>query len=167
MSLKQKIQEDFKGAFKGQKQQEASTLKLLLSVLQLKEKEKKYQLINKEKMTSEQVEAKGDLFDDKDVLAIISGEMKKLRDALAEAKTASRDDLVKKAELEISILSKYLPQQLSAEEIKKIVQAAILATGAKDQKEMGKVLKEVLPKIQGAADSALVSSIVKEMLLEK
>lgn len=164
MSLKQKIQTDFKEAFKGQKHQEASTLKLLLSVLQLKEKEKKFQLLTKEKLTPEQVEAKGELFEDKDIVSIIAGEVKKLKDALAEAQKVSRADLSDKAQIEIEILSKYLPQQLNSEDLKKIIQEAITQTGAKDQKDMGKVLKEVLPKVQGSADNSLVSSIVKEML---
>lgn len=75
-----------------------------------------------------------------------------------------RDDLVKKGTAEIEILQKYLPEQLSEEEVKKLVQEAITKIGAREMKDFGKVMQELMPEVKGKADGALVSKIVKDLM---
>ena len=103
---------------------------------------------------------------DEDVLGVISKEAKQRRDAIEEFKKGGRDDLVAAAEAEIAILMEYLPKQLSKDEIKSLVQEAIAASGATSPKDMGKVMKELMPKVKGRADGKLVNEVVKEALAQ-
>ena len=103
---------------------------------------------------------------DEDVLGVISKEAKQRRDAIEEFKKGGRDDLVAAAEAEIAILMEYLPKQLSKDEIKGLVQEAIAASGATSPKDMGKVMKELMPKVKGRADGKLVNEVVKEALAQ-
>lgn len=151
MSLKQQIQEDFKQAFKGKKEQEASTLKLLLANIFAKEKDNKF------KTGKEELE-------DSEVLVVVSKESKKLKDTLDEAKVAGREEIANKAQQEIEILERYLPEQMSEDKITEIVVETIKEVGAETIKDMGKVLKTLIPKLNGAADNSVVSKIVKEKL---
>lgn len=162
MSLKQKIQEDFKIVFKAQKQQETSTLKMLLAAVLLKEKERQFKLASQEKLSEAQIKAKGELLSDEEILAIVQSEIKKLKDALADAQKSQRQDLIAKAQEEISILIKYLPPQLSDEDLRALIIEAIKVVGAKDQKQMGQVIKEVMLKVKGRAENSKVSEIIKE-----
>jgi uncharacterized protein YqeY len=75
--------------------------------------------------------------------------------------------LAEKEKKEIEVLKKYLPEQLSGEEIKKIAEEAIKKTEAKEMKDMGKVMAELMPQVKGRADGATVSKIVKELLSPK
>lgn len=164
MSLKQKIHEDFKVAFKAQKQQETSTIKMLMAAILLKEKDKQFKLATQEKLSEEQIKAKGELLSDEDVLSIVQGEIKKLKDALADAQKSNRADLMAKAKEEVEVLAKYLPPQLSDEDLRALIVSAIKATGAKDQKQMGLVIKEVMPKVKGQAENSKISEFIKEEL---
>jgi uncharacterized protein YqeY len=164
MSLKQKIHEDFKVAFKAQKQQETSTIKMLMAAILLKEKDKQFKLATQEKLSEEQIKAKGDLLGDEEILSIVQGEIKKLKDALSDAQKSNRADLGAKAREEIDILAKYLPPQLSDEDLRAIVIEAIKVTGAKDQKQMGQVIKEVMVKAKGQAENSKISEFIKEEL---
>ena len=102
--------------------------------------------------------------DDEGVIAIISKEVKMRKDSLEEFKKGDRQDLVAQTEAEIAVLMPYLPQQLSEEEIRTFVQEAVEKSGASSQKDMGKVMGLLMPKVKGRADGKLVNSIVREML---
>lgn len=154
--LKEKINEDFKTAFKEKKESEISVLKMLKAALSNKEKDKEYQA---KKGGQTMVELA-----DEDVIEVVCAETKKLRDSLALFEKGGRDDLADNAKKEIEILSRYLPEQLDEEEIKKLVDEAVAATGAQTIKDMGKVMGILMPKVKGKADSGLVGKLVKEHL---
>ncbi len=97
-------------------------------------------------------------------LTILSREMKQRRDSLAEFEKAGREDLSEKVKIEIAIVEKYLPAQLSDEEIRQIVAQAIADTNATSPSEFGKVMGAVMPKVKGKADGNQVNAIVKELL---
>ena len=101
---------------------------------------------------------------DDEIVVIISKEVKKRRDSIADYETAGRDDIVSDLNKEIEILSKYLPKQLTEEEIVKLVDEAIAESGATNARDMGKVMQILRPKIAGKADGKIVSEIVKEKL---
>jgi uncharacterized protein YqeY len=102
--------------------------------------------------------------DDLTVVALIQKEIKNRREAIEEAKKASRDDLIADNEAEIKVLEVFLPQAMPAEELRALVQAAIAETGASAPSDMGKVMKIVIPKVAGRAPNDMVSSTVKELL---
>ena len=165
MTLKQKIQQDTKLALKEKREIEVSTLRMLLSAAVNKEKEKRYK-ISKEKpdLSGEELEKESQLVDD-EVIEVVSSEVKKRKEAILEFEKGKRQDLVEKERRELEILQKYLPEQLSEEEIRELAKEAIDKIGAKELKEMGKVMAELMPKIKGKADGGLVSKIVKELLI--
>jgi len=165
MTLKQKIQQDTKLALKEKRERELSTLRMLLSAVINKEKEKRYK-ISKEKpdLSGEELEKESQLVDD-EVIEVVSSEVKKRKEAILEFEKGKRQDLVEKERRELEILQKYLPEQLSEEEIRELAKEAIDKIGAKELKEMGKVMAELMPKIKGKADGGLVSKIVKELLI--
>ena len=108
--------------------------------------------------------------DDKKVLtqsemeAIVAKQIKSRKESLDDYKKANRDDIVSKIEKEIEILTDYLPEQLTLDEIKKLVSEAIEKTGAASPRDMGKVMQEIRSKIAGKADGKVVSDMVKQML---
>ena len=101
---------------------------------------------------------------DDEIIETISSEIKKRKEAAFEYEKGNRSELADKEKKEAEILKKYLPEQLSEEEIRKLVQDAIQKTGAKEQKDMGKVMGVLMPQVKGKADGGLVSKIVKELL---
>jgi len=101
---------------------------------------------------------------DDEITVIISKEVKKRKDSIADYETAGRDDIVSDLNKEIEILSKYLPEQLTEEEIVKLVDEAIVESGAASARDMGKVMQILRPKTAGKADGKVVSQIVKEKL---
>jgi uncharacterized protein len=98
------------------------------------------------------------------VVALIQKEIKNRREAIEEAKKASRPDLISENEAEIKVLEVFLPKAMSAEELRALVQAAIAETGASLPSDMGKVMKIVMPKVAGRAPNDMISSTVKELL---
>ena len=101
---------------------------------------------------------------EEDVMASIQKEAKQRRDSIEEFKKAGRQELADKEQKELELLQKYLPEQLSEEEIKKLVDEAISATDAKSLGDMGKLMGALMPKIKGRADGNLVNKIVREKL---
>lgn len=101
---------------------------------------------------------------DEEILAVLMKEVKQREDSITEFKAAGREELVSKNEEEIAILKKYLPEQLSDDELKKLVQETIAAVGATSPKDMGKVMGAVIGKTKGRADGKKINSIVKELL---
>ena len=98
------------------------------------------------------------------VTALIQKEVKTRREALEEAKKASREDLVAANEDEIKVLEEFLPKAMPADELRALVQAAIAETGATTPSDMGKVMKVVMPKVAGRAPNDMISAAVKELL---
>jgi uncharacterized protein len=102
--------------------------------------------------------------DEAAVLAILQKEIKLRKEAIEEAKKANRADLADASQAEIDVLTVFLPQGLSADELKALVQAAIAETGAAAPSDMGKVMKALLPKVAGRAPGDQVSAVVRELL---
>jgi uncharacterized protein YqeY len=102
--------------------------------------------------------------DDNEVLDILSREIKQRKDSLQEFKKAGRDDLVADLVVEIEIISQYLPEQLTEEEIQEIVTQTIHELGASSKADMGKVMSALLPKTKGRADGKLVNQFVQQLL---
>ena len=102
--------------------------------------------------------------DEAAVLAILQKEIKTRREALEEARQANRPDLVAAAEAEIAVVNAFLPQALSADELKALVEAAIAEAGAASPSDMGKVMKLLVPRIQGRAPGDQVSQLVRQLL---
>ncbi|HOX30011.1 MAG TPA: GatB/YqeY domain-containing protein [Candidatus Paceibacterota bacterium] len=157
-ALKEKIQQDLKAAMIGKQDTVVSVLRLLTAAILNKEKDKQY------KLSKETGEAKKPELGDEEILDVIAGELKKMRDALALFEKGGRKDLAAQFEAEMAILKNYLPDQLSEEAVKSLVAEAVEKTGAQSIKDMGKVMAELMPKVRGKADSGLVSSLVKEIL---
>jgi hypothetical protein len=107
---------------------------------------------------------KGSALDEPAVLAILQKEIKSRRESISDAQQAGRPDIVADAELEIGILEEYLPQPLSAGDLEAMARAAIEEAGATSPREMGQVMKILMPRIQGRADGAQASQIVRELL---
>ena len=101
---------------------------------------------------------------DDEICGIVAKEVKKRKESVTEYENAGRQDIADNLKREIEILSKYLPEQLSGEEIAKMVDEAIAESGATSPRDMGKVMGILRPKTQGKADGKVVSDIVKEKL---
>lgn len=147
--LLDQIQTDLKNAQLSREEVRVSTLRLLLSEIKNGEI------------------AKGGLLSDDDVITIIQREVKKRKEAATGFRSGEREDSALKEELEAKVLESYLPEQISTEELTKLVEDTINELGAKSMVDMGKVIGAVMGKIKGRADGGTVSSIVKEKLLSK
>ena len=165
--FKHKISQNLKIALKEKREIEVSVLRMLLAAILNKEKEKRYRL-NKEKpdLDKEELEKEGQLTEE-ETISIVSIEAKKRKESIIAFERGERKDLAEKEKKELDILKKYLPEQLSEQELTKIIQGVIKETGAKEIKDMGKVMKEVMPKVKGRAEGGLASKIVKELLSPK
>lgn len=146
MELKEKLEKSLLEAMRSNDTDRKNVIRLVLTGVKLAEVEK------------------GGKLDDPGIIAIIQKEVKQHQETIEGAKKANRTDLIETAQKEISILEEFLPKQMSAEEVTVIVKEAIQTSGATDIKEMGKVMKEVLPKLAGKASNDLVSRIVREQL---
>ena len=112
---------------------------------------------------NKEIEKRSELGDE-EIVAVIASEIKKRRDAVAQYEKGGRPELAEQEKQEMDILMGYMPEQMPEEQIREEVKRAIAETGAKDIKEMGKVLQVLMPKVKGKADGQLVSQIVKEEL---
>jgi len=102
--------------------------------------------------------------DDSEVIAVIKKQIKQRQDSIDQFTKGNRADMAEKEAKELEILKAYLPPELPADEIKKIIEEVILEVGAQGIKDIGRVMKEVTAKIAGQADGKLVSDLVKERL---
>ena len=145
MSLKEKLANDMKEAMKAREagKERLSVIRLVRGAIRQIEIDQRVEL------------------DDEGVLAVISKEVKQRRDSIEEFKKGGREDLVAQNEADIAILMEYLPAQLTEAEVKALVDETVAAVGAKDPKDMGKVMKELMPKVKGKADGKLVNQLVK------
>lgn len=162
MGLKQKIKEDLNIAFKGKREIEKSTLRMLSASIINNEKEKRGELV-KSGLASEELENKSQL-EEEEIVKVVFSEIKKRKEAIHEYEKAGKQDLAEKEKKEAEILQRYLPEQLSEEEIEKLAKEVIDKIGATDIREMGKVMKELIPKIGNEAEGKVVSRIVREIL---
>ena len=110
-----------------------------------------------------EIDGKKTLTDD-EVLGVIGKEVKMRRDSIEEFERGGRADLVEKTQAEIAVLMPYLPEQLNADEIKKIVEEVISSVGASSSKDMGKVMGALMPRVKGRADGKLVNETVRALL---
>ena len=146
MSLKETLFQDLKTAMKDKDTVRKNTIQLVRAgVLQI-EKDNHVEL------------------DDDGVLDVIAKELKKRRDSLPEFEKSGRTDLIDNLNKEIEVLLGYLPEQLTEDEIQKIVEETIAETGAATMKDMGKVMCAVSSKVKGRADNRVVSGYVKKLL---
>lgn len=114
-------------------------------------------------VVNEQIEVGHDLSSDEEI-AVLSRELKQRKDSLEEFKNAGRDEAVQNLKNEIKVVESYLPEQLSEDEVKTIVQETIDQVGATSKADFGKVMGAVMPKLKGKADGKLVNTTVKELL---
>ncbi|OGZ17680.1 MAG: hypothetical protein A2Z78_00365 [Candidatus Nealsonbacteria bacterium RBG_13_36_15] len=164
MNLKEKIASDLKEAQKEKKELEISVLRQLLAAILNKEKEKRAKLAKEKELTEkEELEKESQLIDE-EIIGVVFSESKKRKEAISEFEKGKRLDLVEKEKGEAEILKKYLPEQISEEEIKKFAKEAVEKVGASSLKDMGRVMAELMPKVKGRAEGALVTKIVKELL---
>ena len=146
MALKDQLDADLKAAMKDKDQLKLSTVRMLKSAIKYREIELMKPL------------------DDAGVHGVIGSEVKRRRDAAEQYRQGGREDLAAKEEGEIAILQGWLPKQLSPDELGAIVDAAFVRVGAQGPKDMGKVMKELLPEVQGKAEGKVVSELVKQKL---
>jgi uncharacterized protein len=146
MALKEKLDADLKSAMKDKDALKLSVVRMLKSAIKYREIEIMKTL------------------DDAGVQAVIASEIKRRRDSVDQYRQGGREDLATKEESEIAILQAYLPAQLSPEELGQVVDAVIQRVGAQGPKDMGKVMKELLPEVQGKAEGKAVSELVKQKL---
>ncbi len=180
--LKERIQNDLKGAVKNREELKSSVLRLLLAAIFNKEKEKRYKLSKRKPELEEKDLEKESQLTGEEVIDVIYSEIKKRKESIELFEKGKRDDLVEKERKEKEILEKYLPThfvgtRLTEEEIKKIAGEAIKKVGAKEIKDYnppttpqgkniyGKVMAELMPKVKGRAEGSVVSQIVKELLI--
>ena len=146
MSLKSKITEDMKAAMRAKEAARLGTVRLLLAAMKQKEVDERVELT------------------DADVLSIIEKMVKQRRESIAQYEKAARQDLADAEKAEISILSAYLPQQLSEAEVAEAVAAAIRESGAAGVKDMGKVMGLLKSRLAGRTDMGKLSGLVKSKL---
>lgn len=115
-------------------------------------------------MMNAAIEKKLKNLDDGGCLAVIRKQIKQRQESIEQFKAGNRPDLADKEAKELEILKSYLPKELGSEEIKKIIEEVVAATGACGIKDMGRVMKEVNAKVSGAADGKLVSDMVRQRL---
>jgi len=146
MTIKQNLQKALTEAMKAQNSDVKRTLRLVMSSIKLAEVEL------------------GSELDDARVLSILQKEVKTREDTITEAKSANRLDLVKAAEVEMAILQEFLPKQMDSEELTRIASEVIHETHATSLKDMGGVMKILIPKLEGRASGQDASKIVRELL---
>ncbi len=146
MTLKSQLENDLKDGMRSGDETRKTTIRGVIAAIKLA-----------------MVEKGGEL-DDTAVLALIQKEVKSRRESIADAEKAGRPDLITSAMAEIKILEAYLPAQMSEEELKTLTAAAIQEVGATLPTDMGKVMKVLLPKVQGRAANDQVSRMVRSLL---
>jgi len=148
MALTEKLFDDFKDAMRKKDSLRVSVLSFLRA-----------------QMSYAALEKKKDALDDPETVAVIKKLVKQHQDSIEQFTKGARQDLVDKEVLELDILKGYLPPEMSAEALEKAIEEAVSATGAQGVKDMGKVMKEVMARTAGSADSKTVSDKVKARLL--
>lgn len=146
MSLKDQLSQALKDALRQKDETRKSTIRLALAAIK-----------------NAEIDANAEL-DETAILAILQKEVKSRRETIEAAERAQRQDLLLQAQAEIAILEGFLPQPLTTAELEHLVQEAITATGASTLRDMGAVMKHLMPHTQGRADGKTVSQIVQRFL---
>src|SRR5699024_4233607 len=147
MSLNKQLTDHMKEAMKEKDKTRLSVIRMLRAALQ-----------------NEAINQGVDTLSEEDEIMILSRQVKQLNESIAEFKAANREDLVEKSEEELTILSQYMPAQLSDDELEEIVKQAIETTAASSKREFGKVMGAVMPQVKGKADGSRVQKLVQELL---
>ncbi|WP_033828376.1 GatB/YqeY domain-containing protein [Bacillus andreraoultii] len=142
MSLLERLNEDMKHAMKNKEKDKLSVIRMIKSSLQ-----------------NESIKLGKELSEEEEI-TVLSREVKQRKDSLQEFEKAGRSDLAEKIKTELTYVKKYLPEQLSEDELKEIIKEAIKEVGASSKADLGKVMSVVMPKIKGKADGSLVNKIV-------
>lgn len=146
MDTKTQLNQTLKDAMKSGDETRKRTVRMVLAAIKQVEVDKRIEL------------------DEAAVLAILQKEVKTRRESLEEAKKAAREDLAVASQAEIDILNAFLPQAMSAEELRELARQAIAETGASSPADMGKVMKAIMPKVAGRAPGDQVSAAIRELL---
>lgn len=146
MSLKDRIQQDVKDAMRAREKQRLATIRLITAAIKQREVDERIEL------------------DDEQVLLILDKMCKQRRESISQFEKAGRDDLIAVEVREMEIIQGYLPKQLGDDEIAALIDAAMSDTGATSIKDMGKVMGQLKPKLQGRADMSAVSAMIKARL---
>lgn len=162
MSLREKISQDFKIAFKAKENLRVSVLRMLSSGLKNKEMDKRAKLA-KEGLAEAELMDKMQLTDE-EVLAAIGTEIKRRRDAISQFKDGGRPEMAAQEEAELAILAAYLPEQMNEDEIRRLARESIKEAAAAGAADFGKVMRVLMFKVKGKADGGIVNKIVKEEL---
>lgn len=141
--LKARIVDDMKSAMRAKEKDRLMTVRNILAAIKQQEVDTREEL------------------DDTAVLAIVDKMCKQRRESISQFSEAGRDDLVAQEELELGFLQDYLPEALSDDEIKSLIQEALDVTGASSMKDMGQVMAYIKPKAQGRADMGKISGLIK------
>ena len=144
--MKQNLLNDLVAAMKSQDKETLSVLRMVKGAIQLEEINKKNEL------------------SDEDFIGVVSKQIKTRKESIAEFEKAGRTDLVGQTQKEIEILNKYMPEQLSEEEVLKVIDEAFNTVNPQAQSDMGKLMGFVTPKLKGKADMSFVSKTIKEKL---
>lgn len=148
--MEEKLREDLKQAQLSRDELKVSTLRLLLSEL-----------------TYAKVAKQTEVLSDEDIIAVVQKAVKQRKESIESFKKGGRDDLASKELAELEILQSYLPEQISDEELTKVIGEAITNTGASGMADMGKVIGAVMGKVGQRAEGARVSQLVREKLQSK
>ncbi len=148
MPSKETLQNHLKEAMRSRDKTRRETLRMVLTAIKLAEVQK------------------GSELDNGALLVIFQKEKKIRHEAMADAEKAGRKEMISDLQAELSIIESYMPAQLSQDEIIQLAQEAIVETDAKSLQEMGKVMKALLPHVQGRADGSAVSQIVRSLLMK-
>lgn len=146
MNLIDRLNEDLKTAMKNKDSLKLSVIRMVKGAISL-----------------EKIKLKRDLNDD-EIIGLISKEIKMRKDSILEFEKANRIDLIDKNNEEIKILKEYLPEELSTEELAKIIDEVFILVNPSSTKDMGNIMKEITPRVKGRVDMSYVSNIVKEKL---
>ena len=146
MSLKEQLQQDMKDALRGGDKRSLGVIRLILAAIKQREVDERIEL------------------DDAQVTSVLDKMAKQRRDSHEQYEKAGRDDLAEQEAFELDMLKAYLPEQLGDTEIDTLIDEAIQATGASSMKDMGKIMGQLKPKLQGRADMGAVSGRIKDRL---
>lgn len=146
MSLKDQIQQDMKDAMRARDKARLATIRLILAAIKQREVDERIEL------------------DDAQVIVVLDKMAKQRRESISQFEQAERDDLIAQENTELEIIQTYLPEALGEDELNALIEAAMQATGASSIKDMGKVMGQLKPKIQGRADMGAVSALIKSRL---
>ena len=146
MSVKEQVNSDLKDAMRARDQKTLSALRLITAAVKQIEVDERIEI------------------DDTHMLAILNKMVKQRNESIAQFSAANRADLVEQEQFELNLISRYLPEPLSDAEITEAINQAILAVDAKKMSDMGRVMAELKPKLQGRADMSTVSAMIKSLL---